>query len=873
MTAEQDTADTDQNQAPSAPAEFLTKLLHHPLTKIVLPILVTGIALFALHDLSARVSWSDVKSDISETPWRVFFAAIGWTAVSYFSLSFYDIFAVRSVADGKVPSHIAGMAGASGYAVSNFLGFSYVTGTAVRYRIYASLGLDLERVAGVIATSWVAFWMGLTLIFGGLMTLHPQGLSTVIPLNNTSETLIGAVLLCGLLSLFAWLALGARRLAVAGFGFDLPSFRLALLLTLAAIGDLLGVTMTLYVLMPADLAVGFPFFFTIVIAAIALGVLSHAPGGLGVFEATVIAGLGAAGRSDVLAALVLYRLIYTLMPFAIACCGIALVWTIARRRAVGSAATVAYRIVKPIVPIAAAAVTMFAGIILLVSGTLPADNESMRILRAVLPLSLVEASHLIGSITGLLLILISRGLYRKLYRAWVVAMILMGVGFVASLSKGLDVREAVSMVLTIGFLGLFRGAFYRVAGASIFRLNVPWFVSIVALLAAVFWLGLFAYSHVEYQSDLWWDFAWNADASRFLRSSLVVALILAAIALNSLLSQRMPDQRSFEVPQVVHDLAMDSEDTEALICLTGDKQFLIAEDESAFLAYADTGASLISKGEPVGDEEAGKQLIWQLREKADKEGKRCAFYSVSPRYLPTFLDLGLSILKIGEVARADLTGFTLDGKPKKGFRQARNRAEREGYVFEVIAKEDLAPALPELKAVSDLWLANKQGEEKGFSLGGFSEAYLMNFDHAVLRDGESGKIVAFANLFQGAGKSELSLDLMRYDPDSASFIMDALFAEMMLWGAAQGFHWFSLGAAPFSGIENRQLASLWNRIGGFVYEHGEQFYHFEGLRTFKQKFDPVWSPNYLASPGGLAAPRILYEINVLVSGGLRGLSK
>lgn len=133
--------------------------------------------------------------------------------------------------------------------------------------------------------------------------------------------------------------------------------------------------------------------------------------------------------------------------------------------------------------------------------------------------------------------------------------------------------------------------------------------------------------------------------------------------------------------------------------------------------------------------------------------------------------------------------------------------------------------------------------------------------------------MAFANLFQGGNKSELSLDLMRYDPESPSFVMDALFAEMMVWGADQGFRWFSLGAAPFSGIENRQLASLWNRIGGFVYEHGEQFYHFEGLRSFKQKFDPEWSPNYLASPGGLAAPRILYEVNILISGGLRGLTK
>ena len=103
--------------------------------------------------------------------------------------------------------------------------------------------------------------------------------------------------------------------------------------------------------------------------------------------------------------------------------------------------------------------------------------------------------------------------------------------------------------------------------------------------------------------------------------------------------------------------------------------------------------------------------------------------------------------------------------------------------------------------------------------------------------------------------------------------MDALFGNIMQWGKAEGFHWFSLGAAPLSGLENRRLASLWNRVGGFVYDHGEQFYHFEGLRAYKQKFDPVWTPEYLACPGGLAVPQVLYEVGSLISGGVRGLIK
>lgn len=867
------TGETGEPPNPEPWVARVTAMLEKPVLRVAVPVLVTLIALTVLHDLAGHVRWSDVRADMAQTPWRVVALAMFWTAFSFVSLSLYDVFAVQSVAQGKVPLRVAGLAGACGYAVSNCLGFSYITGTAIRYRIYASLGLDLGRVAGVIATSWVAFWMGLVLILGGLLTFHPDGISKVLPISAPVETAIGLGLLAGFAALFLWLSRGARRLSVAGLGFNLPGGRLAGLLTLAAVGDLLGASMVLYVLMPDDLGVGYPLFFTIFICAIAVGILSHAPGGLGVFEATLIAGLGASGRSDVIAALLLYRVVYTFLPFAIASLSIAVATALAHRRRLGGAATWFYRAIRPIVPMAAAGIAALAGTVLLISGTLPASSTKLGILREFLPLSFVEASHLAGSAIGVLLLLVARGLFRKLYRAWIVAMILMLAGFFASLAKGLDTHEAIGMLAAIGLLALFRGAFYRVSGASIFRLNIPWLVSLLTLLAVIFWIGLFAYSHVEYENALWWEFAWNGDASRFLRSSMVVAVIVGVVAVNSLFGRTIPARQRTEIPPAVERLALASEDTEAQISLTGDKQFLIAPDESAFLAYADTGNALISKGEPVGDEAAGQQLIWQLREMADSEGKLCAFYSVSTKYLPTFLDLGLSILKIGEVARVPLKDFTLDGKSRKRFRQARNRAERDGYVFEIIPKEQLAPVLPELRQISDHWLEGKAGAEKGFALGGFDEKYLSYFDHAVLRNGATGRIVAFANLFQGGNKSELSLDLMRYAPDCPSFVMDALFAEMMNWGAGQGFHWFSLGAAPFSGIENRQLASLWNRIGGFVYEHGEQFYHFEGLRAFKQKFDPEWSPNYLASPGGLAAPRILYEVNILISGGLTGLTK
>jgi phosphatidylglycerol lysyltransferase len=101
--------------------------------------------------------------------------------------------------------------------------------------------------------------------------------------------------------------------------------------------------------------------------------------------------------------------------------------------------------------------------------------------------------------------------------------------------------------------------------------------------------------------------------------------------------------------------------------------------------------------------------------------------------------------------------------------------------------------------------------------------------------------------------------------------MDFIFVQLMLWGQQQGYHWFNLGMAPLAGLEHRALGTIWNRVGALAFRLGENFYNFQGLRQYKEKFDPVWEPMYLASPGGLVLPRILTNLATLISGGLRGV--
>ncbi|GBE04096.1 phosphatidylglycerol lysyltransferase [bacterium BMS3Abin09] len=274
-------------------------------------------------------------------------------------------------------------------------------------------------------------------------------------------------------------------------------------------------------------------------------------------------------------------------------------------------------------------------------------------------------------------------------------------------------------------------------------------------------------------------------------------------------------------------------------------------------------------GDPIGPNEETAELAWRFREMCDRHDGWTVFYEVGTENLQVYLDLGLTLIKLGEEGRILLQTFSLEGHERKNMRHALHKLEREGCSFEIIPPERIPAMLPELKKISDIWLEEKNTREKGFSLGFFNEDYLEKFPIGVVKS--EGKIIAFANIWSGSGKEELSIDLMRYLPDAPHGIMDYLFIHLILRGKQEGYKWFNLGMAPLSGLEDRALAPLWSRLGAFVFRHGEHFYNCQGLRQYKEKFDPEWKPKYLAYPGGFSLPRILANIASLISRGLTGV--
>jgi phosphatidylglycerol lysyltransferase len=515
--------------------------------------------------------------------------------------------------------------------------------------------------------------------------------------------------------------------------------------------------------------------------------------------------------------------------------------------------------------------TFLGGVLLLVSGATPAAAGRLTILDRVLPLAVIEVSHFVGSVIGVALLVLSQGLWRRLDAAYFLTTVGIAVGIAASLLKGVDYEEAALLTLLLLVLWRARPAFDRRASFFETRFSPRWTAAVISAVGASVWLGLFAFKHVEYSNQLWWQFALHAEASRFLRASVGAAmglLVFAGVRLMRRPSHRIigPDAADLEAAAAI--IAAQPSTAANLVYLR-DKAVLFDEEKKSFVMYGVQGRTWVALGDPVGPPARVGHLIRLFLERCDDFDGVPVFYQVRPDYLHHYADFGLTFVKLGEEARVDLTTFTLAGGKAGKLRQIVRRLEKDGATFRVIPSPDVPGILGQLREISNDWLDRKSAAEKGFSLGFFDADYVSRFPVAVVEHG--GKIQAFANLWLDANGVNISMDLMRYRHDAPRDVMEALFVHTMTWGRDRGYRWFALGMAPLSGFEASPVATLWTRLGSFLYDHGEALYNFQGLRAYKEKFNPDWEPRYLAYPGGLRLPRILADVSALIAGGYRNI--
>jgi uncharacterized membrane protein YbhN (UPF0104 family) len=284
---------------------------------LVLSVTIIAIAVVVLYRILRDIDPDELIDAIEATDWRTLLLAGLFVAGGYLTLTFYDLFALRTIGRSDVPYRIAALAGFSSYAVGHNVGASVFSGGAVRYRIYSSWALTVIDVTKICFVAGLTFWLGNATVLGLGVLYNPQAARALDQLPLWSNRLLAVVILALLGAYVAWVWVKPRVIGRDGWQVTLPGGPLTLLQIAIGIVDLACCAAAMYMLVPDEPNLGFVTVAVIFVAATLLGFASHAPGGLGVFDAAMLVALWQFDKEDLLAGLLLFRLLYYIVPFVL----------------------------------------------------------------------------------------------------------------------------------------------------------------------------------------------------------------------------------------------------------------------------------------------------------------------------------------------------------------------------------------------------------------------------------------------------------------------------------------------------------------------------------------------------------------------------
>lgn len=702
------------------------------------------------------------------------------------------------------------------------------------------IDIGLSQIERFMLFINLMFGIGLAAFTAAGMMMAGGAAVRVLGLSPALLRLAGGLVL---IVIIGFVVFGARRclaLGKSGRTFTMPDATIGSVQLLLTTIDLAAAGGSLWFLLPAGRP-DFPTFAVLFSAATALGVVSRVPAGLGVFDAVIFCALERYVAPDrVVAALLLYRGVYFVLPVLLAAGSLASFEL--RRTGPDSGSNALARLEKGVgllAPLFLSAVTFSVGAMLIMSGATPAVDWRLAALQAILPLWAVETSHLLSTLGGVLFLFVARGLYHRLDGAWWLAFATALASAVLCLAKGLAFAETAALVLLIFLLLATRSQFTRPSAFLRQPFTVGWCVAVVVVLVAATGVLLFAFRDVPYRREIWWQFEFDAQASRSLRAILAASIFALAISLWQLLRTasgrvELPSARDLSrAAAVIHG----QQRSGAMLALMGDKSLLFSNSGESFLMFAKRGRSWIALFDPIGPRGEWPELVRRFIDLVDRYGGRAAFYQVRAESLPFYLDAGLRIAKIGEEAFIDLEQFGLDGPQRYGLRQALKRAERDNVSCEVLSPPRSATEEDFLHRISNAWLVGHRCAERQFSVAAFEPRFIAA--QSVILARQCDRPMALVTYMTTGCQSEATVGLMRQVPEAPPYVMELMITRLAVELRARNFKTLILGMAPLAGLVRAPLSSPWHRAAGLLWEHGEAIYNFQGLRAFKSKFRPT----------------------------------
>ncbi|CYV30799.1 bifunctional lysylphosphatidylglycerol flippase/synthetase MprF [Streptococcus suis] len=805
--------------------------------KSIFFIAVSLLVFVELRRLVRTISWSGVISSLSQISWFHIFLMVIIGLLAILPMVGYDFIFNRTINSQHSKQYIAETSWAIN-TMNNLVGFFGIVDVGLRYSFYIEDGKELDG-AQQISKVTPYFMTGLSLLSGlSLMLLYfwpnPSSASRYWPILVAIVAYLRVILLISSQKKWAFFGQLPKRTAGQLIFISFLEWS-AFFLSFLFVGRLAGYSVPIVDLFP------------IFIIAHCVGMISMIPGGIGSFDLVLISGLASAGlhSTDAVVWLLLFRLVYYILPFLI---GIFIFSKQMGHRLNQLFFGLPEKIASNIVHIAEIWSFRAFGFFFILSALIPEKTTGLIWLNAIDPMRGELIWQLPSIILGLLFIILARFIQRRIHSALSFGILLIAISLIYVNSSDILVGTSLFLCLLLFILIALRKRLMR----SYFSYTWEDLTVDISFASFSFLIFLILGGHsfwkiypIHHLNPL--DHTLQLLGVTFL-CVLLVYLIIRLI-LRCFRGRPVVFGQAFEVERFTKFLKTYGGDSDSGLAFLRDKRLfwyqVEGQDKVAF-QFAQLDGKCVVMGEPIGDKNYFPQAIEYFLREAEEQNVDVIFYEIKQETTLLLHDHGYDFLKFGESATIPLAEFGTEGKSGKKFRTSLNKLENHGYHFDMIYPPYSEETLDRLEYISNQWLGNRQ--EKGFSLGFFDRDYLQLAPIALVR-GKDDKVLAFATIMPSFQEKVGTIDLMRYDSDTApNGVMEYLFIRIALYFKEEGKDYFDIGMAPLSNVGTRDHSFWQEKVGYLIYQFTSRFYSFSGLRKYKEKFRPDWEAKYISYP-------------------------
>ncbi|GKU82847.1 bifunctional lysylphosphatidylglycerol flippase/synthetase MprF [Niallia sp. NCCP-28] len=838
---------------------FFTKDRLWSVLKILFPVTLLLIVSVELRNMFMSIDTHLLKKYLNQLdPFMIGYIVVGGF-IAITPMFFYD-FILSKQLKVTIPTKKLAQYSLISNSFSNLLGFGGLIGIALRTYFYQSYEKDKRVLLKGIASVTMFYLTGISLL---AWIVFFDGWN--MPLIQNHLLLFFAVIIVGLILPVIVICFFIRKTKLRDL---IDSPKLAVQLIITSLVEWIFVFIYLYSLaVMMDLPVGVWDFSKIFLIAVCAGIVSMIPGGIGSFDLVFLWGFDYLGvpTEKLIVVLLLYRIGYYFLPFIAALLlFIKDLWIKWNKYW----SNIPKTIIENISHFFLTLLVFISGIILLVSAALPGILSRLQISQELLSMEVMNFTHHVSVGAGFVLLGLARGIEYREKRTYHLTLLVLIIAALSTFLKGLDYEEALIIIGVIVLLLLSKGRFYRESfvltwGKLLFDIIIIALFTFGYLLLG--YLSLPS-SHLKVPSFIE---PYILRDAKSLFSSAAIGLFIAFMI--TVLGHFINKPKSFnkissklQEREILEHLHTYQGTTLSHLIFLHDKYVFWNSDKNVLFSYQTYADKLVVLGDPIGEEAYFLKAIEELYEKADIYGYTPVFYETSKRMLPFLHGNGYDFFKLGEEGYVDLSQFSLSGKKMKNQRALKNKFEREGYVVEISERNHSKNLLKNLKHVSDEWLQGRM--EKGFSLGFFDESYLQTTTISYVKD-PNQQIIAFLTLSSAFMEENdiYSIDLMRSLPNAQAGVMDFLFLNSFECLKQQGIKICNVGMAPLSNLSVSKFSFLSEKIADQIFHHGHAFYHFQGLRNFKNKFCDTWEPRYLGYRKKSSLPFTSVQVTMLVA--------